>query len=599
MKKKFALPIVLALLLASTAFVLVACGVAGTTTPTADHVHVPGTAVEENRIDATCSEVGSYDEAVYCSECGEEISRERKELPKVDHDRVTVEEIIEAPTCTMDGSCNRIVRCSLCEKVLSREENMIVFASHSIENGVCGRCGFSPATDLDFKLNADGKGYTLIALKNKSLTALEITTHLGLPVTAIGEEVFSGSRLQRVTLGEGVVSIGRRAFYECKSLSSVSLSAGLEEIGAYAFSDCTSLKSITLPDGLKSIGGYSFAGCESLRELSLPDGLKSIGGYSFAGCESLRELSLPEGMTSVGNFSFAGCSDLATVSLPSTLTELGSSSFSDCPSLKLTVYDNAGYIGNTSNPYLALVAANNKSITSCTINANTKFIMVSAFDSCRNLSKIDLPSGLLGIGGYAFAWCSSLGEITVPDSVTVIGNNAFCNCEGLARVTLGRGAADIRSATFGACISLRELVIPEGVVTIGDGAFADCLSLVSLRLPDSLRTVGTRAFEGCSSLEFVDFGSGIESLGGGAFIECFALTSVAVPAKSATAEINSMHWYKLTRVFVKGSEADASGLTLSGPHPDQLSAVRLYYYSENNIGGDVWRYVDGVPTLWN
>ena len=79
--------------------------------------------------------------------------------------------------------------------------------------------------------------------------------------------------------------------------------------------------------------------------------------------------------------------------------------------------------------------------------------------------------------GGAFAWCSSLTSVTIPNSVTSIGNSAFVYCSGLTSVTL-----------------------PNSVISIGEGAFYGCSSLTSVTLPNSVTSIGYRAFYNCSGL---------------------------------------------------------------------------------------------------
>jgi len=88
------------------------------------------------------------------------------------------------------------------------------------------------------------------------------------------------------------------------------------------------LKKVTLPDGVTSIGEYAFQQCSSLTELVLPDGVTSIGKYAFDGCRSLTEIKIPSSVTSIENNAFSGSNKLTTVNLGCTSTlEVDSSDF--------------------------------------------------------------------------------------------------------------------------------------------------------------------------------------------------------------------------------------------------------------------------------
>ncbi|MDB4409154.1 leucine-rich repeat domain-containing protein, partial [Akkermansiaceae bacterium] len=81
------------------------------------------------------------------------------------------------------------------------------------------------------------------------------------------------------------------------------------------------------------------------------------------------------------------------------------------------------------------------------------------------------------IRNYAFADCSSLTSITIPDSVTSIGDEAFTRCSSLTSITIGNGVTSIRNFVFTGCNSLTSITIPDSVTSIGDTAFRSCTSL--------------------------------------------------------------------------------------------------------------------------
>ena len=99
----------------------------------AAHTHTPGEAVQENVVPASCKAEGSYDEVVYCTECGEELSREAKTIDKLDHTPgEAVQENVVPATCTEDGSYDEVVYCTECGEELSRETKTIKTEGHKI-----------------------------------------------------------------------------------------------------------------------------------------------------------------------------------------------------------------------------------------------------------------------------------------------------------------------------------------------------------------------------------------------------------------------------------------------------------------------------------
>ncbi len=166
----------------------------------------------------------------------------------------------------------------------------------------------------------------------------------------------SGAAITRISVGEGVSSIGELAFYGCGRVTAVTLPSSVTTIGARAFKDCTALTGVRLPEGLTSIGEAAFESCEKLTSVRLPEGLTAIGSYAFYRCSALSSITIPASVRSMGMVVFAYCSgltgaeilcpiskvpdwtfykctSLTAVSLPDTVTEAGEYSFHECGQL--------------------------------------------------------------------------------------------------------------------------------------------------------------------------------------------------------------------------------------------------------------------------
>ena len=122
------------------------------------------------------------------------------------------------------------------------------------------------------------------------------------------------------------------------------------------------------------------------------------------------------------------------------------------------------------------------------------------------------------IGSGAFWGCESLTSVTIPNSVTSIGE-AFSGCKSLKSVIILNGVTSIGEGAFMGCTSLRSVTIPNSVMGIGDVAFMGCTSLKSVTIPNSVTWIGHSAFSGCKSLKSVTIPNSVTWIGNAAFPE--------------------------------------------------------------------------------
>ena len=413
-------------------------------------------------------------------------------------------------------------------------------------------------------------------------------------VTSIGSSAFSGcSSLTSVTIPDSVTSIGSSAFSGCKSLASVSIGNSVTSIEDYAFSGCSSLTNVSIGNSVTSIEDYAFSGCSSLTNVSIGNGVTSIGSSVFSGCSSLASITIPDCVTSIGYKAFSGCSLLESVTIGNGVTSIGSSAFSECSSLtNITIPDSVTSIGSSAfsscrsltlyceaeskptgwdsswnanlhvvwncnnnetadNGYIyaiidgiryalkdgmAMVAEQTtslsgdlaipKNVTYKDISYDVTSIGTSAFEGCTSLANVTIPDSVKSIGGSAFEGCTSLTSITIPDSVTSIEYDAFSGCKSLASVTIGNGVTSIGQFAFSGCTSLANITIPDSVTSIEDYAFRGCTSLENVAIGNGVTEIGQYAFDDCTSLESVTIGNGLERIFNGAFRGCTSLSNI-------------------------------------------------------------------------
>jgi hypothetical protein len=125
------------------------------------------------------------------------------------------------------------------------------------------------------------------------------------------------------------------------------------------------------------------------------------------------------------------CTKLNNIILPNNIKSMGSGAFSGCDSLVYNEYDNGLYLGSNNNKYIILMQATDENITSCNIHKDTYFIGSYAFAYCTELENIVIPDNVISIHSGAFYYCNSLLSIVMPNTIQSIGSHAFYMCNSL------------------------------------------------------------------------------------------------------------------------------------------------------------------------
>lgn len=339
----------------------------------------------------------------------------------------------------------------------------------------------------------------LIDTRNDSLVfALPGQERIIVPpsVKTIGEYAFNSNDATEIVIPEGVLEIGRGAFYDCRSLEQISIPASLIAIKSDAFKNCGRLAkiavahgnqrfsardgllidresatllrafgplvSVTISDDVRIIGANAFSFLKSVVSIVVPDSVRRIEDDAFSYCTNLEVLRLPEQVEFCEDHFIMGCESLRSVHIPKGLGSLsGMFSIGGCSSLREIVLPEGLRTISTGG--------------------------LGAICRCDALERIVLPSSVTRIGpGGAFRENKNLKMFEVhPDNLAFRAEDGVLFSKDMTRLVrcpeakmgvykIPDTVQKIDACAFAQCRNLSEIYIPTSVTDIGYGAFKDC-----------------------------------------------------------------------------------------------------------------------------
>ena len=407
-------------------------------------------------------------------------------------------------------------------------------------------------------------------------------------VTSIGDRVFEFcSDLTSIEIPNSVTSIGNSAFNGCSGLTSITIPNSVTTIGDYAFCNCSGLTSATIGNNVTSIGEGAFSDCSGLTFITIPNSVTTIGDNAFRNCTGLTFITIPNSVTTIGDWAFADCSGLTSIKIPNSVTSVGGSAFHGTAWYN-NQSDGMVYLDNFVYEYKGQMPNNTQII----IREGTTGIAGSAFASCSGLVSVTIPNSVTSIGDHAFRGCSGLNSVTIPNGVTSIGNYAFRYCSALTSVTIPNSVTFVGDYAFENCSGLTAITIPNSVTSIGVGAFDNCSGLLSVTIPESVTSIGEFVFENCSGLTSVTIPESVTSIGEFAFYECRGLTSVTIPNSVTSIGMSAFYGcIGLTSVTIPESVTSIGGSAFHGTTWYNNQPDGMIY-----LGNFVYEYKGQMPT---
>lgn len=482
----------------------------------------------------------------------------------------------------------------------------------SIGSGVFASCHNLSDITVDEK-NAKYASYDgVLYNKNKTILILYPAARSGSYTLAkttekIDRYAFSGaSKLSEVVMNEGLTDIGENAFEYCESLQTPVLPSTLTEIDGYAFMWCSGMTDkLIIPKSVKSISWYAFGWDYALTDIEFePESvLDRIGYGTFSYC-GIEDFTIPGNVSTIAQEAFTGCNQLLTVTFEA------DSQIENLPAWVFDGADNLRRITFESGSNLKMIEARacegllrleNVDFTGC-----TKLTTIDnyAFKSCISLGNITLPETVTGIGRYVFYGCSQMDKMILPESLNSIGRYAFSktksinlyfmasvlpadledkwddgigayyvglnkiheNDEWVYAVTNDGKASIIKYKGSAESIDIDKIDGYE-VSSIGSETFKDNITLTNITLPDTLTGIYKSAFAGTTALTDVAIPDNVEVIDSDVF---------------AGSGVTSVTFGDNSKLRTIGSGAFANTVRLDEINiPSGVSAVRekLFYNS--------------------
>lgn len=299
-------------------------------------------------------------------------------------------------------------------------------------------------------------------------------------VSAIGDYAFYNQiDLQGLVIPESIQQFDASSCEGAKNLGRVSFKSktGLLEISDRAFYGCKKLNKLTLPNSTLSIGKSAFQSCDALEDLILPTSLNIIGDYAFADCPLLTYIDLPETNLNIQTGAFQNDIALTEITLPAGLQGLGASAFEGCSALEEVTFntesDQAFTVGEDAFAGTAVKRVNIANLDSWIQTyfsnpaANPASISHHIYQDGAEIINAIVPEGPMFLANNVFYGCSSLKTLQLPSTLEQVNDNTLYGCTALEKVYvratfvpdfLGTGDPSLMNDVF----SKAELCVPAG-----------------------------------------------------------------------------------------------------------------------------------------
>ena len=402
-----------------------------------------------------------------------------------------------------------------------------------------------------------------------------------------------GHLIKKVSISNGITSIGTGAFKRCYELTEVYIGKDVSSIAVGLFQSCDKLLSIKvdennlnyshgengvlfnkdkttllvyplgcqndkyeIPNTVKSISDKAFYESHYLKEIVITDNVENIGNNIFGEYGQIKRFIVVDNNSNYSSdeygvlfdknktelIRYPRCSEHENYTIPETTVKISNNAFQNCSKLKNVI------VSKSLTDIGEQAFYNCTGLESISDLWNITSIGKSAFYNCRNLKKLVLPNSLLTIGSNAFYGCDSIVDITIPNNVTSIGISAFEDCDNLASIIISDSVTEIASNSFADCLNLKKIIVGSKNQNYSSDEYGvlfdknktiliqfPCANAIeSYKIPESVTKITGESFKDCQNLRKVILPSNITRIDGWAFSYCTSLTEITIPTSVTT-----------------------------------------------------------------
>ena len=448
----------------------------------------------------------------------------------------------------------------------------------------------------------------------------ENVTSVSIPegVTFIGNKAFQNCiSLAEVSIPSSLTGVGDNPFLGCRSLSffngysdlissdhrciiqngilasfapaglegqHYSIPASVTEIGGISMQHGT-FKYLYIPETVTTIGWGALAECPELLEVNMPKSVTSIMNYAFSGCVSLRQVGFDSSVPpTLYDDVFEDTNDTFQLVIPGA----GATTYPNASDNWLALYDHIYYYQADDEIWYHYWDNQNSATLNIRqdfgANAESSMLLIADRTHVRQYpSYLGDSDGSVSIAVAKFSGpvtkvpakafttahlCNLIDWVSLPPTVTEIGDEAFRNCTRLLNfpvkynyvlTSIGKNAfRDCSSMTY-CSFNNHSIGVNSQVTSIGDRAFFGCTSMQSFDAR-GVTSLGRAAFSGCSGLEYASIGP-VTEIKDSTFAKCNTLSGV-VGAGSVT-KVGEYAFFGCTALDGLGDTSNSSSLNLN------------------------------------